>query len=381
MLSILSEIKKLRGSDAPLSVDLNNTNRYRVVTNETDGTKTAYYFSAPIYNNISKKSLSMKFDADGNEINYVGSNAKIKFSDKATLENEHGSFSVILNEEAKLVNEQEILVGNNKIYPTLNGIAYLVDCSDENGFSFVITTDSQYPDIRSNDKYFSIMKNKFEPFLTVSCIGTINTKGEIIAPAKLLNQKISQTQYSLQIKPCTPLSNSVLLEINMYENKLFQDTTVESNNPCVNNVFGSIAFIGNTNEYGEQWLYSRPDFSILSDLINKKIQNATLHIPTLNKSNVILKAHKVSSRFCSFGSNWDNKIPIAEPITSSIMSNGYQNIDITNLLTDKDGLLTYSDGLILRTKIKNSGFTVISTGDSYCSPQILEIKYFSANKL
>ena len=59
MLSILSEIKKLRGSDAPLSVDLNNTNRYRVVINETDRTKTAYYFSTPIYNNITKKAISM----------------------------------------------------------------------------------------------------------------------------------------------------------------------------------------------------------------------------------------------------------------------------------------------------------------------------------
>ena len=85
MLSILSEIKKLRGSDAPLSFDLNNSNRYRVIINETDGTKTAYYFSAPIYNNISKKLLFMKFDANDNEINYVGSNAKIKFSDRVLL--------------------------------------------------------------------------------------------------------------------------------------------------------------------------------------------------------------------------------------------------------------------------------------------------------
>ena len=379
MLSILSEIKKLRGSDAPLSVDLSNTNRYRVVINETDRTKTAYYFSTPIYNNITKKTISMKFYESDDGINYIGSNAKIKISDNMRFENEGGSFSIALNEKAMMTNEQEILVGNNKIYPTLNGIAYLVDCSVEKGFSFVISTDSPYTDIRSNDKYFSLMKNKFEPFFTVSCIGTTNSKGEISAPAKIHYQKISHTQYILSVRPCTPLYNSVLLEINMYENKLFQDTTVESNNPCANNVFGSVAFIGNTNEYGEQWLYSRLDFSILSDLLNKKIQNATIHIPVLNKSNVILKAHKVSSRFCSFGSNWDNKIPIAEPITSSDISKDYQNIDITSLLTDEHGMLKLSDGLILRTKIKNTGFTAISTGDSYYAPQILEVRCYSEN--
>ena len=44
----------------------------------------------------------------------------------------------------------------------------------------------------------------------------------------------------------------------MYERKLFLDTTVESKNIDVNNAFGSIAFIGNTDIFGEQWLYSRP---------------------------------------------------------------------------------------------------------------------------
>ena len=107
---------------------------------------------------------------------------------------------------------------------------------------------------------------------------------------------------------------------------------------------------------------------------DKKIQNATLHMPILNKSNVILKAHKVNSRFCSFGSNWDNKIPIAESITSSNISKNYQSINITSLLTDEHGMLKQSNGLILRTKIKNSGFTVISTGDSYYAPQILEVR-------
>ena len=136
MLSILSEIRKLRGSDAPLSFDLNNSNRYRIVVNENDGTKTAYYFSAPIYNNISKKLLSMKFGADDNEINYVGSNAKIKFSDKVVLKNEYGSFSVSLNNNVIFINEHELHNGKNKIFPTTNGFAYLAYYSKNSPISF-----------------------------------------------------------------------------------------------------------------------------------------------------------------------------------------------------------------------------------------------------
>lgn len=375
MLSILSEIKKLRGYDAPLSVDLNNTNRYRVIINETDGTKTAYYFSAPIYNNISKKLLSMKFDADDNKINYVGSNTKIKFSDKATLENEYGSFSVSLNNNVIFINEQELHSGKNKIFPTTNGFAYLAYCSKNSPISFEIETSVPFLNVRSNEKYFSLMRDKFEPFLTISCIGSSEPNKTIVAPAKIQYDKLTDRNYKIYVTPCTPICEFVLIEINMYEPKLFQDTTVESNTPTENNAFGSIAFIGNTKEFGEQWLYSRPNFTVLSELLDKRIQKIRFHIPTLNYSNVTLTGYSISSRFCSFGSTWENKIPLKDVIANSYVTEGYQHFDITKPLTNKEQMLERSEGLILRSKIKNNGFSVISTGDSYYAPQILEINF------
>lgn len=375
MLSILSEIKKLRGSDAPLSVDLNNSNRYRMIINETDGTKTAYYFSAPIYNNISKKLLSMKFDADDNEINYVGSNAKIKFSDKVVLENEYGSFSVSLNNNVIFINEHELHNGKNKIFPTTNGFAYLAYYSKNSPISFEIETSVPFLNVRSNEKYFSLMKDKFEPFFTVSCIGSSEANKTIVAPSKIKYDKFTDRNYKLYITPCTPICEFVLIEINMYEPKLFQDTTVESNSPTENNAFGSIAFIGNTKEFGEQWLYSRPDFSMLSELLDKRVNKIAFHLPVLNKSNIVLTGYSLSSRFCSFGSNWDNKIPLKEVVANSYITEGYQHFDITKSLTNKEQMLERSEGLILRSKIKNNGFSVISTGDSYYAPQILEINF------
>lgn len=89
----------------------------------------------------------------------------------------------------------------------------------------------------------------------------------------------------------------------MYENKFFQDTTVENLHSTVNNAFGSTGFIGNTALYCEQWLYSRPDFSRMAEVMNKRVNKTVLHMPKYNNSNVELGAYKVASRFCSFGSN------------------------------------------------------------------------------
>ena len=58
MNSILGEINILR-KGAPLVIDHKNSNRYRLVAIEPNGTKTAYYFSSPIYNSRTRKSVDI----------------------------------------------------------------------------------------------------------------------------------------------------------------------------------------------------------------------------------------------------------------------------------------------------------------------------------
>lgn len=58
MNSILGEISTLR-KGAPLVIDYKNSNRYRLVAIEPNGTKTAYYFSSPIYNSRTRKSVDI----------------------------------------------------------------------------------------------------------------------------------------------------------------------------------------------------------------------------------------------------------------------------------------------------------------------------------
>lgn len=166
-----------------------------------------------------------------------------------------------------------------------------------------------------------------------------------------------------------------MIEANLYEAKLMQDTTVESKNPKMNNAFGSIGFIGSTKEYGEQWLYTRPDFSKMRELNDKRILRAVLHLPRLNNDSVELAMSRVAARFCSFGSNWNNKISEASLLADSKITDHYIDLNLMPIISDERGRLLRQEGFILKAKKKNSGFSVITTGDSYLMPQIIEINY------
>lgn len=374
MTSIFSEISRLR-KGAPLVLDYQNSNRYRIVSFEPNGSKTAYYFTTPIYNIHTKKIVDMKFSTHGDSICATGSNARIHIKENVNLENSEGYCRISLSKRCTFISDGELECGNERIYPTTNGIAIRSFCLNENPYTFTVEVYKPFMEIRANDKCFALMSEKFRPFVTISCIGTEDEFGNIIAPAKISYQKLSNCQFTITIIPCSTLGKSVLIEMNLYEPKLFQDTTVESKNPKTNNAFGSIAFLGTTNDFGEQWLYSRPDFSKIHELRDKKILHATLYLPKINNNPTQLSAHKVSSRFCSFGSTWLNKIDESVLLSDSQITDHYINLDLTTLFSDKYGRLFTSDGFILRTQKKDSRFSVIATADNYLAPQILEINY------
>lgn len=375
MNSITDEIKKLRKGNG-IVIDYTNSNRYRIVAIEPDGSKTAYYFSTPIYNQKSRKAIDMKFHTNENTLYTIGSNTNITIANDIRMDNYEGSCVISLSGPVQCISNHELLCGNQRIYPTTNGIAIESSCQDGSGYTLSLEISKPFLDIRANDKYFALMSERFRPFVTVSCIGTLDANKNIISPAKLTFQKITDRKYTVNITPCSPLGRYVLLEINLYEPKLFQDTTVESNNPTINNAFGSIGFLGTTSEFGEQWLYTRPDFSKMTEINGKKIANAVLHLPKLSNTPIELSCTKVSSRFCSFGSTWNNKIAETGNANVSQIDNDYIDINLTHMITDRIGNVLKEEGFILKSKKKDCGFLIIPTGDSYLNPQILEINYY-----
>lgn len=375
MQSVLGEISKLRRG-SPIIIDYHNSNRYRLVVQESNGTKTAYYFSTPIYSRRTRKMIDVKFQSNGDAIFSTGSNTNITVSRNVLIENAEGSCYIELSQNCNLISSQKVRCASMVLIPTTNGVAFKCALKTNEKATFTIEVGQPFLNVRANDRCFALMKERFRPFVVFSCIGTVDTSGDVIAPAKIEYQKLTDRRYRIAIFSTSPLAQSVLFEANLYENKLFQDTTVESMNPSTNNAFGSVGFIGNSSAYGEQWLYTRLDYSRIPEIMDKRIQKAVLHMPKLNQSKVEFSAYKVSARFCSFGSNWNNKIPGETPVSDSSSQNGYQSLDFTSLLIDgRTKTITKSEGLILKPKVKGSGFSVIATGDSYLAPQIMEINF------
>ena len=371
---ILDKISKIR-KGKEIKPDLDNTNRYGVIANEDNGTKTAYYFSAPIYSEKTDELVDGKFYINESTVKYIGSNAEIIFDEVVKFSNQQGSLMVYLKGNTEFISQNELLRSGCILKPALNGIVCKFPIETADSISFVIESQNPYYDIRTNDRCFCFMQEAFRPFATVSCIGVADENDNIIAPSKMEYIRLSGNKYQISVTPCCQIGKWLTVEINLYEQKLFQDTTVESGNPKTNNAFGSVAFIGNTSQYGKQWLYSRPDFFKFSQLADKKILKAVLHIPKYNNTELKLRAYKVFARFCSFGSNWENRMGADDPVADSVTHNGYESIDITTLLTDKNGNLINTEGVIIKPKENKNMFSVIATADSHYKPQILEISY------
>ena len=182
-------------------------------------------------------------------------------------------------------------------------------------------------------------------------------------------------EYELSVSTKDPKAQIVLFEVNLQEEKLIHDTTVESKNPEMNNSFGGAAFLGNTMDFGEQWLCARPDYSKMDDLLEHSIQNAVLYVPTFDQNEALLYLFGLENRFCSFGSNWNNKKPATNMCGISHRIKGYHKIDVTEMMVEFNSLSIRSEGWILKKASKSGEFSVISTGDSYYAPQILEVHF------
>lgn len=374
-LKTLDTISHLRSSKN-INIDEENENRFCVTINEKDSSKTGYYFSTPIHNKFTKQIINCEFTKVANGFIAGGSNSAIKIFDNIQLENGDGVCAIPLNKKITSSTSTELTLENDHILLTTNGILYIADISNKGSFSFDLTVDKPFLSVRSNDQCLVLLKDVFLPFASISCIGSSNTYDDNVNPAYIQYSKLSDDKFHITITPKSYSSKYIYVEINLYEHKAVQDTTVESANPQKNNAYGGIAFIGNSECFGEQWLYSKFDYYSLIDVLDKKIQKAIWHIPKYNSNHTEIAAFELKTRFCSFGSNWENKIESSNFIGFGIDRGDYIDIDITQVLLNVQAHgTTLSEGIILRPKRKRNEYTAISTGDNYFKPQIIEINY------
>lgn len=371
----LDTILHLRSSKN-MNIDEGNENRFCVTVNENDGSKTGYYFSAPIYNEFSKNIVDNEFTPVEKGFIAAGSNSIIKIFDSIQLEGNDGFCKIPLDKKVTSSTPTELSLESDHIILTTNGILYIAEISNKSNFSFDIIVDNPFLTMRSNNQCLVLLNDGFIPFLSISCLGASETYKYNTEPSIIKHQKITDNKYNITISPCDNRNKYIFFEVNLYEHKAVQDTTVESAKRQKNNAYGGIAFIGNSETFGEQWLYSKIDFYTLREISDKKIKKAIWHIPKYNNNFTEIDIFELKSRFCSFGSNWENKNEDSTFLGSAVDNGNYIDIDITKVLINaqnKESLL--SEGIILKPRLNQNEYTIISTGDNYFRPQLIEVNY------
>lgn len=367
--TVLNEIKHLRGMQGFL-IDRRNQNRYTVVVKEDVG-YTAYCFSTPIYNDSSKKLIHLGFEKTKMGYIFDGSNARMTIcQNRCVLERKDGAAVITLDKSPAILGFDVAPTSNVTVIPSLNGLKFIVK---GNSLRFFLKHTSRQEYIRFNPSCFTVMREAFNPFLSISALYAEDRNGTF-SPVEIKYAHQGNQNYEIQLSHDIP-NGQFLFEVNLYEQKLFQDTTVESIHPDDNNVYGAVGFIGKTKQHGEQWLYSRPDFSKIPNLTSR-VDKVLLHIPILNGSLENIDVYIPQKRFCSFGSTWNKRVEMSNKVTSSYNDGKYITVDVTSMFTEKSNrVLTYNEGLILKKPKGKNNSIVISTGDCYSAPQILEVKF------
>lgn len=83
-------------------------------------------------------------------------------------------------------------------------------------------------------------------------------------------------------------------------------------------------------------------------------------------------------RFCSIGTTWINNDSRSTNTAKTVFTDSYYIIDITGFTVDSETQnFIEMLGFVLKPKCDGNSYSLISTGDCYDQPQILEITYYN----
>jgi hypothetical protein len=350
--------------------------RYSVLVTKKDQEESVCFFTTPIYNETGL--VERRFVKQKNSFTFRGSNAEIIVMPEGVYLKNKACYvrmrwtrkqSFVLSEDATCLTSEDM-----SICPTLNGISVTqVYHSEPLYFKF----ESQpwckgYA--RMNSKCFAYMKEKFVPFATVNCVYVGDGNKTELAGAELAMKKDSDLQYRLRMTSTIENATKLNWEINLYEPKLIQDTTVESRRPNENNAYGNVAFLGHSADHGVQYLYSRFDFDKIKVDSLKKMKRILLHVPYYMAGDQNIRVAAPFRRFCSFGSNWANKVPTNGVSVTYWKESDRVVFDLTQYLLAGNGKFKENNGIVLCPS-KSNGVSVMATADNYNMPQMIEIQY------
>lgn len=367
----LDEVLQL-ANDKPLSLSSKQSNRYGLQFVCENGGEN-YYFSTPVYRQDTNKLICLQFQRQGASFTFWGSNCAVIVSKKQMRFIRKSEELIVLFKTpiAWNIDNGSLFSEQLSISPTYNGVMLE---GDLNIMQFDIFTNIYYQEFRKSKNSVGLMENHFKPIFNFSALFAKDDENRL---SPLLMSYFEQNKHEGKVAffATDESCKKGVIEMNFYEPKLMQDTSVSEKRPTENNAFGAVAWMGQSSFYGSQWFYFRPEFHKVPEMKNKVIQKITLYLPCWSTSDLLMEMHDLQTRFCSFGSNWENKIGIGKCKCAASQEKGYLSIDVTNLYS-YSGKLTESIGTVLiANPTSQISFQILSMADCCARPPILCIKY------
>lgn len=373
---IMNQIKKIRGETKP-DVVSTAQNRYEITVREEDA-MAVYLFSSPVRRERNGELVDFRWRKKGGDRIVTGStpDSVIRVTPiSVILEKPRQKFTLLFDSDTPFTwaeRDGTLYCPVMQIRPTTNGVMVTADIAAGESKAMRLVSETFSEEVCRNSQYLAFMERHFKPKMTVASLFFKGEDGNC-HPLKLLSEKLDDYTYRLEWKPEVIEKGQLAFEFNLYEDKLFQDTTVTDYLALENNAFGSIAFLGHTPEYGEQRLYSKWMLNYMSDLLFRDIRSVRLFIPRIF-GNPEVEAYQMEERFCSFGSTWENKVPYGAKKISMTKTDEYLVLDLSSYVGRK-GWMRYTYGMLLKVGESFRGYGAIATGDSCAFPVFLEIKY------
>ena len=221
MNSVFHEIEMLR-EGKPIDEILEGSNRFALFCREPDRTKTAYCFSVPIRNVKRNHTVDLRFDHFKNRSSFLGSNSEITVNHATIrLANQFGQCEILLPGDILMKTEDAIYLADDatkiKVSPTLNGLMFVMECKKQITPRLVFRLNREFESSKTNERYFSVMRETLVPFVTISCIGTLDNSGKVIRPCQVQNQKTGKAEYALTFLLDGSTSKRFAVEINLQD--------------------------------------------------------------------------------------------------------------------------------------------------------------------
>lgn len=356
---------------AELDVDTRQSNRYCIRLNTPNG-KEAYYFASPIYNAHSRKLVRRVFLQNGTEYRFSGSNCTVTVSGmQIRLRQGTRAFTVTVpRQQVWRFQDGHLESADYTVYPTCNGVCL---GGSVTALRLGYSARLPYRNVRISQNCLCWMEQQFKPAVVISALTAEGTRQR--APLRVRLEQASENAGTVCFETTDPALRRGFAEIDFYEPKLIQDTPVSGRLPKENNAFGPIAFIGKSAFYGTQWLYTRLDISKIQELRGVPIRDMKLYLPCLSGGGAAPELYGLTARFCSFGSNWSNKVRQSENGQTASILPRFLCLELTRFYTSR-ARLTESGGTVLTPSHSwEPGCHILATGDCCAMPPILCVKY------